>query len=55
MTLNLKKDIEEKYNNVNYILSNKNLGMGYGNNLLLKNVKTDYFLILNPDVILDKN
>ena len=53
--LNLKKDIEEQHNNVKYILSNKNLGMGSGNNLGIKNVESDYVLILNPDVILEKN
>jgi N-acetylglucosaminyl-diphospho-decaprenol L-rhamnosyltransferase len=34
--------------------SDKNIGMGAGNNLGLKNVKTDFVLILNPDVILKK-
>jgi len=34
-------------------LSPVNLGMGSGNNLGLKNVKTDYAMILNPDVVLD--
>jgi N-acetylglucosaminyl-diphospho-decaprenol L-rhamnosyltransferase len=36
-------------------LSSKNLGMGAGNNLGIKNVNSDYVLILNPDVILNKN
>ena len=50
-----KENIEKKYNNVECILSNENLGMGSGNNLGLKHVKTDYAFILNPDVILEKN
>tara|TARA_B100001057_G_scaffold77258_1_gene72103 strand:+ start:1370 stop:2260 length:891 start_codon:yes stop_codon:yes gene_type:complete len=50
-----KENIENKYNNVECILSNENLGMGSGNNLGLKHVKTDYAFILNPDVILEKN
>jgi len=50
-----KEEIEKKYKNVTCILSPKNLGMGPGNNLGLKSVKTDYALILNPDVILQKN
>ena len=50
-----KEEIEKKYKNVTCILSPKNLGMGPGNNLGLKSVKTDYALILNPDVILSKN
>ena len=50
-----KEDIEKKYNNVECILSKENLGMGPGNNFGLKHVKTDYAIILNPDVILEKN
>ena len=47
--------IEDQYKNVKCILSPKNLGMGAGNNLGLKHIKTDYVFILNPDVILKKN
>jgi N-acetylglucosaminyl-diphospho-decaprenol L-rhamnosyltransferase len=50
-----KENIEKKYNNVECILSSINLGMGSGNNLGLKHVKTDYAIVLNPDVILEKN
>ncbi len=50
-----KEKIEKKYNNVKCILSSQNLGMGTGNNLGLSHVNTDYALILNPDVILEKN
>ena len=50
-----KKKIERDYNNVTCILASENLGMGPGNNLGLKNIKTDYAFILNPDVILFKN
>jgi N-acetylglucosaminyl-diphospho-decaprenol L-rhamnosyltransferase len=50
-----KENLEKKYRNVQCILSSKNLGMGSGNNLGLKYVKTDYAIILNPDVILEKN
>ncbi len=50
-----KEKIEKKYNNVECILSSINLGMGSGNNLGLRHVKTDYAIILNPDVILEKN
>ena len=48
-----KKHIENKYQNVKCILSSKNLGMGGGNNLGLKNVTNDFALILNPDVSLE--
>ena len=50
-----KKDIETKYNNVRCILSEKNVGMGAGNNLGIKHIDTNYAFILNPDVILDSD
>ena len=49
-----KQKIENKYSNVSCILSSKNLGMGSGNNLGLRSVKSDYAIILNPDVILEE-
>ena len=49
-----KDNIEKKYKNVQCILAQANLGMGEGNNLGLKLVKTDYAFILNPDVVLKK-
>ena len=48
-------ELENKYKNVRCILSTKNLGMGAGNNLGLRHIKTDYALILNPDVVLEKD
>ena len=50
-----KKNIEEKFLNVDCVLTNNNLGYGKANNIALNKVKTDYSLILNPDTILDKN
>ena len=50
-----KENLEKRYKNVECILSPSNLGMGSGNNLGLKHVKTDYVIILNPDVILKKD
>ena len=50
-----KEKIEKKYKNTKCILSPNNLGMGSGNNLGLKNTHTDFALILNPDVVLEKN
>ena len=49
------RKLEDKYKNVKCILSYKNLGMGAGNNLGIKNVTTDYVFILNPDIVLEKN
>ena len=51
----LKLDLEQKYPNVNCILPTENLGYSGGNNLALSKVKTDFALILNPDVVLEKN
>ena len=50
-----KTIIEKTFPNVKYILSSKNIGMGAGNNLGIKNTNKDFALILNPDVILEKN
>jgi len=51
----LKKKIEEQYTNVKCILSSANIGMGAGNNIGIKNISKDFALVLNPDVILEKN
>mgnify|MGYP001267013300 CR=1 FL=1 len=48
----LEKEIQSKNQNVQCILSDVNLGYGAGNNLGLSMVKTNYALILNPDVTL---
>jgi GT2 family glycosyltransferase len=48
-----KENLEKTYTNVSCVLSPKNLGMGAGNNFGIKKVKTDFVLILNPDVILE--
>ena len=50
-----KDDLESKYKNLKCILSESNLGMGAANNIGIKIVKTDYVLILNPDVVLKAN
>ena len=50
-----KNNLEESYKNVSCILSSENLGMGAGNNIGIRRVKTDFVLILNPDVILEKS
>ena len=50
-----KEELESRYKNVTCILSKANLGMGAGNNIGIKYAKTNYVMILNPDVILEKN
>ena len=52
---NFKEELEQKYKNLKCILSKSNLGMGTGNNIGIKAANTEYVLILNPDVILEKN
>jgi len=52
--INLKKDLESKYDNIEVIL-NENLGMGASNNIGIKRSKTQYVYILNPDVIFKNN
>ena len=52
--LNFKNKIEKKYQNIKFILSGENLGYAKGNNLGLSKVKSKYALILNPDVVVDK-
>lgn len=37
-----------------YIQSGENLGFGKGHNRILKEAKTEYLLILNPDTVLEK-
>lgn len=40
----------KKFPNVKFIQNDQNLGFGRANNLVLKQIKTEYVLILNPDV-----
>ncbi len=49
------KYLENKYKNIKCLLSRQNIGMGSGNNLGIKESKTDYVLVINPDVILAPN
>ena len=44
-----KKRIEKEYNNVKCILVGTNVGYGKANNIGLKETKTKFALILNPD------
>ena len=47
--MNLKKDLESKYDNIEVIL-NENIGMGASNNIGIIKSKTKYAYIINPDV-----
>jgi len=50
-----KTDIENQFKNIKILCSGSNLGMGAGNNFGLKKMATKYALILNPDIICEKN
>ena len=52
---NHEKYFKKKFPKIRIVCSGSNLGYGKGNNLGLKLTKTDYALILNPDVICAKN
>jgi N-acetylglucosaminyl-diphospho-decaprenol L-rhamnosyltransferase len=53
--IKFKDYIENKYSNIECILTNENLGYGKANNIGLKKAKTKYCLVLNPDTILEKD
>ena len=50
-----EKMINSEFSNVEIFCTGENLGYGKGNNFGIKQVKSDYVLILNPDVICDKD
>ena len=50
-----QKEIKEKFKNVQIVCSGSNLGMGKGNNFGLHKVTSSHALLLNPDIICEKN
>ena len=52
--IKLKKIIKKKYPHIKFFISKKNIGYGNGNNFLLKRIKTNYALLLNPDTYITK-
>jgi len=52
--INLKNEIESKYDNIEVILS-KNFGMGKSTNIGLNKCHTQFAFILNPDARFKKN
>ena len=53
--IKLKKKLENKFKNVTCFLNNLNSGMGAGNNYGLSKINTEFALILNPDVLLERS
>ncbi len=47
--------IKKNYPWANVIISNKNLGFGKGHNKVIKHVKSQYHIIVNPDISFDIN
>lgn len=47
------KKAQQAFPKVHYILNSENLGFGKANNLVLKDLKTEYVLMLNPDMVLE--
>ena len=50
--LSFKENLEKEFSNVECILVGSNIGYGSANNVGLKQIKTKYALILNPDTTL---
>jgi len=51
----LKSEIESKYKNCKVIINNDNLGWSRAANIGLKEIKTPYVIILNPDTLIKHN
>lgn len=49
------RDLIQREAHLDFLTGHGNVGYGAGNNLALSNSTGDYFLVLNPDVILDQN
>ena len=54
-TFTHEQKIKSEFSNVKIICTGKNLGYGKGNNFGIQHTESDYALILNPDVICDKD
>ena len=48
----IKEVIESEYDNCKVILNNSNLGYAKASNIGFNNIKTDYALLLNTDIII---
>jgi len=50
--LNLKKKIEKEFNNVKVLIPDENLGFGGAYNFGIKNSKTEFVFLIQPDILL---
>lgn len=51
---NIASALKQKYSEIIFISSFKNKGMGGGNNIGIDRARGDYYLILNPDTLVEK-
>lgn len=47
--------LQKRFNNVNFIACNHNLGFARANNLAIERSESEYILLLNPDTIVGEN
>jgi len=52
---NITSTLKQKYPELIFISSFKNKGMGGGNNMGISRARGEFYLILNPDTLVDKN
>lgn len=48
------KRARERYPKINFVLNKSNLGFGKAHNQVLKAARTEYLLILNPDIVIKR-
>ncbi|MDP3899567.1 MAG: glycosyltransferase family 2 protein [bacterium] len=51
----VKEMLGKNFSNIKFIQSQKNLGMGAGNNLGIKQARGRYVAVLNPDIIINND
>ncbi len=51
----IKEVIEKKYKNCKIILNNKNLGYGAAANIGFRNIRSQYAILLNTDIVINEN
>jgi GT2 family glycosyltransferase len=50
----LKKDLENKFQNLECLVMNQNIGYGKANNIGISKSKTNYIFVINPDTLFSK-
>lgn len=47
--------VKKKFPSVKVIANKQNVGFGTGNNIVFRKIKSDYYALINPDTVVDKN